>query len=612
MTTLGKTVALGSRETAWSYLGRLAALYDVPVLEFGLELGLPFSKVIAGDHQTIETLATLAGADFPLLQAWTPSATAPRTHILNGHSYHAKGLKQTTIRGCPVCLREDAQGNPKRPWNAMFIRGHWLARPNSVCLAHAHPLIPLWKDSAVQSRYSTMSKLSALSDQIISGALDVPLREPRGFDRWFEQRLAGGAGNGWLDGFSLFPAAHFCELLGRAVLSYKIPKSQKLHAEHAWWSFDAGYVFASKGEAAVRSALSELQQLIPGENLGPKGKFGDLYDRLANDLLSEEYWPFRKLLRDHIAETWPLGPGDDLMGEPVRKRRLHSVTSAAREVGMDSRRMRKLLSEAGFVRPTGSDQTDPWDLIEADEIAPFLEGLRHFVSAADLQKMLNLSRSQFDLLRRDGYLQPALDGPDHKPLWDIRAVRLFFDDLMANGVLVYPQHPDWFHIAAAAQRLKVRPGEILGLAVGKAPDWLGKLAGKDGYEAFAVNILAVGKLLHRGPVAGMSVEAFAKSFGLKPRAAMILVRGGHVPSVMERNPKTGQHQPLLTPASITAFQKSFVPLRTLARQLGRSWQAVLRDLEAANVAPFLPEGHDIGSVYEWSVLERNGYCRPGS
>lgn len=162
----------------------------------------------------------------------------------------------------------------------------------------------------------------------------------------------------------------------------------------------------------------------------------------------------------------------------------------------------------------------------------------------------------------------------------------------------YPQHPDWLHIATAAQRLKVRPGEILGLAVGNEPDWLGKFAGKDGYEAIAVNILAVGKLFQRGPVAGMSVEAFAKSFGLKPRAAMILVRGGHVPSVMERNPKTGQHQPLLTPASITAFQQRFVPLRTLARQLGRSWQTVLRDLEAANVAPFLPEGHDIGSVYE--------------
>lgn len=122
----------------------------------------------------------------------------------------------------------------------------------------------------------------------------------------------------------------------------------------------------------------------------------------------------------------------------------------------------------------------------------------------------------------------------------------------------------------------------------------------------------MGKLFHRGPVAGMSVEAFAKSCGLKPKAPMIVVRGGHVPSVMERNPKTGQHQPVLTPASITAFQQRFAPLRTLARQLERSWQAVLRDLEAANVAPFLPEGDDIGSVYEWSVLERSSYCRPES
>jgi hypothetical protein len=120
----------------------------------------------------------------------------------------------------------------------------------------------------------------------------------------------------------------------------------------------------------------------------------------------------------------------------------------------------------------------------------------------------------------EGHLQPDLDGPDHKRLWDIRAVRLLFDGLLANGGLVYPQVPDWFHIATAAQRLQVRPDEVLGLANGKEPDWLGKLAGKDGHEAFS------------------------KSYGLKPKVAMILVRGVHVPSMLGGNPKNEQHQNL--------------------------------------------------------------------
>lgn len=138
---------------------------------------------------------------------------------------------------------------------------------------------------------------------------------------------------------------------------------------------------------------------------------------------------------------------------------------------MDSRWMRKLLSEAGFVRWAGNDQTDPWDLMAADQIAPSPpQGIGSLVSAADLPKILNICRSQVYLLQRDGYLQPALDGPDHKPLWDIQAVRLFFDGLLVNCGLVYPQHPNGFHIAAVAQRLKVRLGQILGLAIDKEPD----------------------------------------------------------------------------------------------------------------------------------------------
>ena len=271
--------------------------------------------------------------------------------------------------------------------------------------------------------------------------------------------------------------------------------------------------------------------------------------------------------------------------------------------------MRKLLSEAGFVRPTGIDQTDPWDLMEADQIAPFLDGLGHFVSAADLQKMLNISRSQFNLPRRDGYRHPLWTAQTTSPSGTFRLSGCFSTTSLPmaswsicsilTGFTSRPRHSG------------SRSGPAKSLGGQSAKSRIG-LAGKDGYEAIAVNILATGKLFHRRPVAGMSVEAFAKSHGLKPRAAMILVRGGHVPSVMERNPKAGQHQPFLTPASITTFQPRFAPLRTLARQLGRSWQAVPRDLDAANVSPFLPEGHDIGSVYEWSVLERNGCCRSES
>lgn len=33
------------------------------------------------------------------------------------------------IRGCPVCLREDAAAAGPKPGEGMFLRGHWLRVP---------------------------------------------------------------------------------------------------------------------------------------------------------------------------------------------------------------------------------------------------------------------------------------------------------------------------------------------------------------------------------------------------------------------------------------------------------------------------------------------------
>jgi hypothetical protein len=64
-----------------------------------------------------------------------------------------------------------------------------------------------------------------------------------------------------------------------------------------------GFHFATRGEDAIRGILVELQQKIGLPSDWPKKKFGDRYDRLAHDLLSDNYRPFRTLLRDHIVAT---------------------------------------------------------------------------------------------------------------------------------------------------------------------------------------------------------------------------------------------------------------------------------------------------------------------
>lgn len=445
-----------------------------------------------------------------------------------------------------------------------------------------------------------------------SGALDRPRRDPALFDLWFERRLAEGPGDGWLDRFALYPAAHFCELLGRAVFAVRVPKSRQMPPDRLWTRFDAGFTIASRGEAAIRAVLTELQETIGAPTDGPKRNFGDLYDRLARDLASEAYRPFRDLLSDHIATIWPLGPGDELVGERVLERRVHSVLTASRETGLDARRLRKLLAEAGWVRSAGEGRPDAWELFDAAAAGPFLQSLGAGVSALELQEKLGISRSQFELLRRDGHLEPTLGGAGHKPLWDVRAARGFVDALLAGAVPIYAPMHDWCDIAAAAQRLKIRPGEIVGMIERRRQARVGRHQGRDGSAAVLVDRAEVERLLDRpeAPEAkGLSIDFFAKTAGIRPAAAMRLVRGGHIPTTEDVNPKTKAAQRYLAPADVEAFHGRFVTLRRLASLLGLSWQALRVLLAEAEVAPFSPDGEDVGAIYEWSAIEAAFCCR---
>ena len=301
---LALTLPLVERETAFSFAARLAARNGLSASAFALDMGLSFGRLIDGDPGDIAELARLAQVSPDALAAWSPVHADGRRHRFRGETMHAKAVKDSTLRGCMLCLREDAARSSLPPEQTMAIRGDWLFRPVTLCLRHNHPLVPLWTESPKLSRYDSAARLAEIAPCIIKAKLNQMRREPTDYERWLDARLTGAPrALNWLDTFALYPAAHFCELLGRAVLATRIPKWKKLRPEHAWWAFSSGFHVANQGEVAVRNALQELQQVIGEPTDGPKKKFGDLYDRLAFDLTSADYAPFRELLRDHIATT---------------------------------------------------------------------------------------------------------------------------------------------------------------------------------------------------------------------------------------------------------------------------------------------------------------------
>ncbi|WCE66266.1 TniQ family protein [Sulfitobacter faviae] len=596
------TVSLNLRETGFSLMSRLAARNGIEVSEFGQDMGLPFKSVIDGEPDALQHLADLSGCNSDDLRAWSPHYIASRSYLFRGEPYHARGIRSTIVRGCPLCLREDAEASDLPPYQAMAIKGDWLPRHSTYCHLHGRSLVDLWKESNLTRRLDTAERFKEIASAIMSGELDGDAREATDFDEYLNRRLLQGPSNSWLDQYRLYAACVFCDLLGRALVRLECPTS-RVDAGSSWALYQMGYEACSEGETGILAALSRLRDQIGEPWEGPKKKYGVLYDRLAYDLTDDDYAPFRALLRDHILETWPLGPMDELMGEPVLERKKHSVITAAHELGMDPRLLRKLLADAGIIDLEGDDQRDVFD---ANLAAPFLNSIDHQVSALELQKDLKLSRSQFDLLRKDGYFTPTLGAAGHKPLWDLRQARAFINDLLRGAETIVSPGRHWVDLAKASQRLKIRPGQVIDLISDGRLNRIGKLEGETGYASILVFFEELKNVLNRPNAPGMTIDAFARSVGLKPRQAGRLIRKGHTSATMARNPKTHARQYYMQEQDIAAFKGNFVTLRELAILRGQSWQSLRAALKKDQVSQFSPDGLDYGPVFQWSVLEACG------
>ena len=278
-----------------------------------------------------------------------------------------------------------------------------------------------------------------------------------------------------------------------------------------------------------------------------------------------DYEPFRKILRDHMLETWPLALGDDLLGEPVLKRQLHSVKSAAEMTGIDQRRLRKMLDAAGLIPDAQASRPDAWCVFES--ATPFLDQAVTLLDAKAFAANMGLSRSQLDLLVEDGILQPEIEDAQVKARWNPATGRALLETLMTGAVPLREAHHGWCSPSKSAQRLKITTGAILRAILDHRLTRIARLADRDGFAALYVHHEEVSSLLGAEPPPAMSLETFAKS------------------------------------VDAAAFHARFFTPRTASLHFHRSWQSLNAELRKKGISTFSPDGEDYGTLWRRAEIE---------
>ena len=302
------------RETLYSYLARLAAVWRTEAPDLSYDMGASFKRLLNQDNEAFETVADWAQLHpetMSELLSWTGVRAGNVRMEFRGELYVSRALRNPVMRGCPVYLREDAAGASGPPYGAMAMRGDWQMREVTVCTRHGHPLVPLWQATAPRDRFDIGARLREIEADILSGAFDQPLRTPSAYDLWLDRRLEDGSDDTWLSEHPVFVVTTLCRMLGQALLKQNNPEDESVSGNiHA-----AGFDIAVAGEAAIRTALDQIAAMSTGASDEPQKAFGPLYTKLNRDYLDEPgFDPFRKILRDCILDNWPLGPGGSSWG----------------------------------------------------------------------------------------------------------------------------------------------------------------------------------------------------------------------------------------------------------------------------------------------------------
>ena len=521
-------------------------------------MGISVSGLLGGQDEDLEVLAEISGIGLVQLRQNTPligrNMSWFRQEVLPSST-----MDSSPVRGCPECLLI-----------ASAIQGIWMLPLISICAQHGRPLVELWSGPRSLDIFDVALRIQEVD---LSKLCSSETREPTSFELWISARLDESSYQEvWLDQFDLVSVSLFCAELGRAAIATRIPKSRKLRPDHAWWPLDVGFSLCSRGEEALSRSFFELQGLMGCPEMGPRKIFGGLHDLLAADPCPEGLWAFREHLRSHIVATWPLAPGDEVLGEPLLRRGRMSLSLAAALLGVLREQVLEELQRDGVA--VSLDQPEGWQIFAFVDATEALGRLNNGLERDAFCEALSLSARQFAELERDG-LVVAVDSGRFDPL----AAQALVDGLLIGAEPVYVAMHDWCSLTEAAKRLRLTLPQLIGDIQRGRFLRIGKYVPKTGFASVLIN------LGHLGQEDGaISMEAFAAGLGLRTSELSTFYRRSELPRRKVRGPRGGA-QTRLTAADRQLFLERYISFRSLGVRAGLAWDVLTARLEDEGIAP---------------------------
>lgn len=356
MSRLSELLPFNEGETVASYCSRLAAACGYRhARSFATDLGFCFQKVVVGDAEHVQKFASVLDVNVKHLSSGIVLSVGQMIEIA-GEKFSRPSVQRQRLRFCPLCIREDEHIREGRRGHRAFGRIDWLTTANRACVQHEVEIRTSEQSPASNFVHDFAPNLA--SERVYMEAHLSGLREMKAdaLQRYVQARMAGMRTSEWLDSLPIYIAATMCELVGGIERHTTGFMNSSLDQIELSACANVGLSLLQGHESNFRDFIRRRAERFFSTRryAGGRSMFGRLYEKLAHHRADPNFEPVRKVMRDEVLNTVPLGPGDDFFG-PVNERRLHSIRTAQVAFGVDPRRLMKSIINAGLISKDASN-----------------------------------------------------------------------------------------------------------------------------------------------------------------------------------------------------------------------------------------------------------------
>ncbi|CAN7373500.1 TniQ family protein [Devosia sp. LjRoot3] len=584
---------LQPEQTMFSYVGQLAALNFQPdTTDFCNDMGAPLLELTGGHVESIKKIAELSGEDPERLLEASILRRGPDMFIGDEKLSKATRARRET-RFCPQCLMEDIEEATKlgkrRPHLAIYGRRAWLVSQVYSCVHHDIELASVGVGFGPQ-QYDFFGHVLPLVPQLSSIAATLERRPATDFERYVHGRL-NSRGSLWLDELGFSTALRLCEIVGTVIRLGRDKPYASLSPGELRLSGQSGFEVLQHGVPAFRELLSTLQDDADRHARdGANTDFGNIYV-WATHVGDPDVEAVLDIMRDHVEETTPVGAGDQVMRRIVKKRKVHSVYTAAREFGIHKDVLRAQLSALGVINDDGSKYHHHL-LFPAEPNLQLLERLGRALTAKDGMKHINCERQVWPLLLGKGLIKPICETAATALVFDPADLDAFVgsltgcvNELPADGLLP---------INRAARRAQVSQGDVVEYILAGKLKTIGQIPGQEGYSSILVDPAELLALTAKPEIDGMVITKIGSDLGV-PHAGLVQMLGKQLPTTWRPYPKMRNEMQRVVDLDVyRAFKEKYVSLRDLSRAAGlngRMMEAQLKRNGIFSEAGFPPNVH---------------------